>query len=242
MQQFKIRPEGFKQIRKKQLLQSIPILLLAAIGGLVISSMNSTAKEGNVNTLPFVIPIVLIALGFGVYRGLNRRKNLLNSYILTITDNLIERQQNDTAKISIYFNDISEISKGKDESFTIKGKTSTETILVPSQIENYNQLEQLLNTIKPIKENVTESILQKQRNLISLLTLALMAIVYVSKDKILVGISGAILVGLLSWSFYEIRTSKNVDNKTKKGVWWVLFVLAGIIGVTILKLTGHYYN
>lgn len=242
MQQFKIRPDGFKEIRKKQLLQSIPILLLAVIVGLVISSVNFKAKESDVNTLPFVIPIVLIALGFGVYRGLNRRKILLDSYILKITNNLIERQQINTTKISIYFNDISEITKGKDGSFTIKGKTSTDTILVPSQIENYNQLEQLLNTIKPIKEKVRESILQKQRSLISLLTLALMAVVFISKDKILVGISGIILTGLLSWSFYEIRISKNIDDKTKKSMWWVLLVLAVIIGITILKLMGHYYN
>ena len=36
----------------------------------------------------------------------------------------------------------------------------------------------------------------------------------------------------------KIRSSKNIDNKTKRSVWWVVLVLASVIAVMIFKLTG----
>jgi hypothetical protein len=116
----------------------------------------------------------------------------------------------------------------------------SEVILVPPQVDNFEELERLLNQLKTIKERTTEPIPQKYRTAISLLTLALMAIVYIAKDKMLVGVSGTILVGFLSWSFYEARRNKNIDNKTKQAIWLVLLVIGSTIAVMIFKLKQNY--
>ena len=55
-------------------------------------------------------------------------------------------------------------------------------------------------------------------------------------NRVIVGVSGAILVAILSWSFYDVQRSKNIDLKTKRRMWWILLVLASIIGVTMMKL------
>lgn len=238
MQIFKIRQDGFKEIKKQMLFRTIPLMLIAVTVGIVISSINSKDKADDVNVLPFVIPLVALSVGFGLYRGTNRQKELFDSYTLTITNNLITREQLNTPSISIYFNDIKEITKHKNGSFTIKGKDANDLIAIPSQIENYSQLENTLQNIQPIEVKENVSFLQKYQSLTGLLTVGLMLCVYTVNNKIIVALTGTILVALMIWSFVKIRSSKNVDNKTKKNIWWVLLVLASVIAVMIFKLTG----
>ena len=67
-----------------------------------------------------------------------------------------------------------------------------------------------------------------------------MSAVYISKDKIIVGVSGTILLLVLGYSFFEIQRSKNIDSKTQKGMWWLILVTVSFIGVMYYKLTGQY--
>lgn len=150
MQIFKNRPGGFKEIKRYALIRSIPLLLIAGAVGITISVINSSGKETDVNVLPFVIPLVGIFLLFGIYRGINRQKSLIESFTLTITNNLITREQLNTSEISIYFNEIKEIAKHKNGSFTIKGKDAGDLIGIPFTIDNYADLEQLLQDIHSI--------------------------------------------------------------------------------------------
>jgi hypothetical protein len=79
--------------------------------------------------------------------------------------------------------------------------------------------------------------MQKFSTLFSLLTLGLMATVYLAKNKVAVGVSGTALLALLGYSFLEVRRSRNIDGKTKKGMWWLLLVIASILAVMYVKLT-----
>ena len=67
-----------------------------------------------------------------------------------------------------------------------------------------------------------------------------MSAVYISKDKIIVGVSETILLLVLGYSFFEIQRSKNIDSKTQKGMWWLILVTVSFIGVMYYKLTGQY--
>ncbi len=239
MEQFKIRQDGFKEIRKAMLIKAIPISLLAAFGGLAISHFNTNGQQSDVNVFPFVIPIVLGALAFGLYRGVNRQKEIFDSYVLTLDHNGITREQHNTPTITIANTDLSEIIKNSNGSFTIKGNSSVNVIGVPSQIDDYEKLEKLLAEIRQISTKSSEPFLQKFRGLLSILTIGLMAAVYISKDKIVVGVSGTLLLAVLGYSFFEVQRSKNIDSKTKKGMWWLILVTASIVGVMYYKLTGQ---
>ncbi len=239
MEQFKIRKDGFKEIRKAMLIKAIPISLLATFGGLAISHFNTNAQQSDINVFPFVIPLVLGALAFGLYRGVNRQKEIFDSYILTIDDNGITREQHNTPTISISNADLKEIIKNSNGSFTIKGNSTVNVIGVPSQIDDYKKLEKLLSEIRQILSKNSEPFLQKYRGLLSILTIGLMAAVYISKNKIIVGVCGTVLISALGYSFFEVQRSKNIDSKTKKGMWWLIFVTASIIGVMYFKLTGN---
>ena len=88
MQQFKIRQNGFKEIRKNILLKSIPIFVILIIFIVVTGTINSRNKAEDINTLPFIIPIILGAAGFGIYRGIKKQAALFASYTLSISNNL----------------------------------------------------------------------------------------------------------------------------------------------------------
>ena len=238
MQTFKIRQDGFKEIKKQMLIRAIPVLLVAMTVGIIIGSINSKDKAEDINVLPIVIPIGAAAIGFGLYRGVNRQKTLFDSYTLTITNNLITREQFNTPVISLYFNDIGEIVKQKNGSFTIKGKNPADLIVIPSQIDNYSQLEATLQDIRPFAEKGSVSFWQKYQSLPGLLVVGLMLCVYTVNNKIIVALTGTTLVAFIIWSFIKIRSSKNVDNKTKNISWLSLLVLASVIGIMIFKLTG----
>lgn len=121
MQQFKIDKNGFKEIRKQVIIRSIPLLALAATAGIYMSLKNSNDPQSFRNVLPVVIPLAIFALVFGIFKGINRQKLIADSYLLTVTDNLITRKQHNTPEISIYHNAIREITKNNNGSIVIKG-------------------------------------------------------------------------------------------------------------------------
>jgi hypothetical protein len=236
MEQFKIKQDGFKEIRKAILIKTIPISLLAVLGGIVISHFNSNGQQSDVNVFPVLIPIMLGTLAFGLYRGIKRQKEIFESYRLTLDDNGITREQYNTPTITISIAELREITKNPNGSFTIKGNSTANVIGIPSQIEEYEKLEKSLSEIRQISTKSSESILQKFQGLFSILTIGLMGAVYISKDKIIVGVSGTVLLVILGYSFIETQRSKNIDSKTKKGMWWLILVAASIVGVMYYKL------
>ena len=205
MEQFKIRQGGFKEIRKTMIIKAIPTLLLIACVGLAMGYFNPSVQQSDVNVLPFVIPLVLGALAFGMYLGVNRQKKIFETYILTFDSSSITREQHNTPTISIPHAELSEIIKNPNGDFTIKGNSIVEVIGVPAQIDDYEKLERLLSGIKPILTKSNEPFLQKFRLLISILTVGLMAGVYISKDKMIVGVSGTVLLLILGYSFFEVH-------------------------------------
>ncbi|MFH6945596.1 hypothetical protein [Flavobacterium sp. FlaQc-50] len=235
---FKIRATGFQEIKKQLLIKSIPILLLSITFGIAMVFFNVEAKEDLFAALPFIIPIFLFSLGYGLFIGLKRQKLLFESYKLVFLESTVTREQHNTPTINIQFDDIKSIIKNKNGSYTISGKTSIGNILIPSQIEDCENLEMLFSKIKPIEELSQPTFEEKYTTLITVFTLICMAVVYVSFDKILVGTCGLIVTILLIRSFFQIRKNKNIDNKTKRSSYYVLLVIASIIAVTIMKITA----
>ena len=234
-EQFKMRPDGFNEVRKLILIKAIPVSLLAAFGGLAISHFNTNSQHSDVNVYPFLIPMVLGSLAFGFYLAITRQKKIYESYRLTLDHNGITREQYNTPIITILKNEITEIVKNSDRSFTIKGNSKLNQIGVPSQVDDYEKLEQLLGDIKPITTKTREPFFQKFSALISILVVGLMAAVYISKDKIIVGVSGSVLLVVLVYSFITGQRSKNIDNRTKKMLWVVILVAVSIIGIMYSK-------
>ncbi len=236
-EKFNIKENGFDEIRKKVLYRTIPIGIIAAAGGLSISLFNSNGQTTDVNTLPFVIPIIIGALAFGLFKGLKRQKQIFNSFTLTIDESAVTREQDLTPIISIPIGEIQQIVKSSKGTFVIKGNSPQDVIGIPSQIENPETLESILSELSNITTSDDKSFVQKYQWAFPLLTVVLMVVTYLSTNKILVGITGTTLIIGLIYSLVTSQQSKHIDKKTKRSMWMVLIVLFSVIAITYFKLT-----
>ena len=246
---FRIKPNGYKEVRKKMLLWGIPSYLLMVTIVLVITfsidyDRNDQIKPDSYSNndpyewITWALPIIVIASAgcMGFFRALRRIKKAYESYELTISENLIAREQANTPTISIFLGEVDEIIKRRNKILMVRGKTVRDMILIPAQIENYEQLETVLNEIKPITtKGKTTSWIQLQQ-LLGLVAVALMICVYTVDNKIVVGVAGALFTAFFIYSFIQIQKSKNVDYRTKRGRWLTLIVVLSVLGLTIMKL------
>lgn len=252
---FRIKPNGYKEIRKKILLFSIPAFILGfVITG--ISIYTSTINRSNDVTpgyvpdhsmelidfiayLPMVIFIAI--LGFGLKRMLKKTKKVLESYELTISENLIAREQLNTPTISIYLTEVQEIIKRKKGGFYIKGEKARDLIIVPKQIENPEQLELALEKIRPLVPKGKGANQLKWQALLGLASMGLLITVNVSFNEIVVAVAGILFLGITVYNFIQAQKSKNIDYRTKRTRWISLVLSFFVIYVMYIKLTGKHF-
>ncbi|AWH85149.1 hypothetical protein HYN59_08445 [Flavobacterium album] len=238
MEQFKIRKDGFKEIRKALIVRGLSVVIVAVFGAVAMSYFDNNYRDQDVNVLPFVIPLLLVAVWFALNKAIKKQKEIFESYILTINDNSIVREAYNTPTITIANGEVREITRDSKGNYIIKGNSSLSPIAIPSQIENSEKFEALLSEIKPMSIKTREPFFQKFRILFLILTFGLMAGVYVPENKIIVGVSGIILLALMGYSSFTIQKNKNIDYTTKRKMWWVLIVVFSIIGMMYMKLTA----
>ena len=239
MKQYTLKPEAFKEIKKKILFKSLPLMLIALGVGFGISYFNSTNPENSLKTLSFIIPAGIALIIFGIKRGTNQQKQLLESYTLTFAEDAVIREQKNTPTIRLAHSEIKEIIKDRSGSYLIKGQHLHSAIVVPIHIQDPDQLEEALQQIRPLSlANSSASLKNRLLSILPFAVLGLMAVVYISSNKLLVGICGTLLTASMLWSFVQIQRGKNYDRKTKRNSYWIALVLLSVIAVTIAKLSA----
>ncbi|GAA4435456.1 hypothetical protein GCM10023188_27460 [Pontibacter saemangeumensis] len=236
MKVYRNREGGFREIQKKALWTTVPLVALALTFGFGISYYNSGSSD--FSALPFVVLIGLGAGGIGIFKGLNRQQELFRSYSLTIDEDAVQREQSNTTTLRIRKADIQEIVRCPNGSFLIKGKGQADIIVVSAQIGDYEDLEASLREIGEINSPVAKSLTERLILPFILGGLGLMAIVYLSTNRYLVLVSGTMLVSGLVWAVCQVQTSRNVDRKTKRSNWWTVVVILAVLGILYSKLVG----
>jgi len=236
MQQFKIGVEGYKKLRKRWLSITLPAMCISALIFLIPNILGSKGQTGD--TWLYMVAIFPIIFGIGTYRTLKRQKKFLESFSVTISDNEITREQMNTPPLTINFMEIKEISKFEKGSYMVKGAGRGDIINIPTWIEDREELEKLLQALAPIKVHTKDPWHLKYRWVLSVIALGLMLAVYFVDNEIVVGISGALLAGLIIWAIYFVLTSKNIPTNSKRRVWRYFLILAFVIYATYTKLTG----
>ncbi|MFT2010215.1 hypothetical protein ACMA1I_16190 [Pontibacter sp. 13R65] len=234
MEIYRNKKGSFREIKKRSLRITLPLMLLALLFGVGIS-YNSVS---GLDTLPFVLIISLAAASFGIYRGMNRQRTLFDSYSLTVEDDFLTREQLHTPTVRMARHDIQEIISHTNGSLLIKGKNPADVIMVSEMVADRDRLMATLSGISQIKHQETKSIQQRFILPLIVVGLVLLAMVYISKNIYLVLSSGTVLVLGLLWSIYQVQASKNVDRKTKRSIWWSVLVILSVLGTMYAKLNG----
>jgi len=71
-----------------------------------------------------------------------------------------------------------------------------------------------------------------------IVTIGLLAMVIIVVNKIIVAVSGLLVISILTYSLAISLKSKNIDRQTKKFMWGVLIVVFSVIGTMIFKITA----
>lgn len=236
MQTYKISKTSFAALRRRAMNRVIPVVIILITAAAIAEPFMSVNKAEHFAISPVLVTLLLVFSGIGVYRGIKKLNAFGESYTLTITENIVAREQTGAPPVSVYFNDISEILKHKNGSFTIKGKEPGEIIVIPAQIDNYPQLEARLQEIHPVVLGGNIPAVQKVQSIVTYLTVGLIFCVLIIDNKIVVGICGGILVIWFATRILLTILNKNLDAATKRGTWRLFLTIGAVILIVLLKL------
>jgi hypothetical protein len=236
MHQFKISSAGIAGVKRKTMRTTVPLMVVAVLVGGFLPELAGRGRNMNANTILILVPFMAGVLGFGFWKGFKRQRQLLESYTLTVETHDLVREQFDTPTVRIPKKDVAGITQHANGSFTIKGSNGTGEIIVLPQVENHAELARLLGEISPVTVLTSTPVLQKYSTLLGLVMVGLFALHFIAASPVAVAGSGVALIGLLLWSFFTIVRNKNVDNKTARGSYWVLFVILAVIIRIIYKV------
>jgi hypothetical protein len=239
MKTFRIREKGFKEIRKQILKWTIPVLLFSSgVGVCIVEFGNSKTGNSNSYELPLVILIIAGVLIYATNKAIKSQKVIYESYLLKILENGIVREQANTPAITISFSEIKSITKTNQGGLVIKGSILSDMILVPAQLDDMEGFTKTLQSNAGVVISESKPLIQRFIIPLVLLVLVLMATVYISTNRILVLISGLLLLPIIILSFIKLRTNKNIDNKTRRSSYWLILVFLSIIGIIVKKILG----
>jgi len=232
MTEFSLGLDGIRKLRK-QLIINFMMITLFVIGfgiALVLPDLNSIPSE------IWLVPFFALIMVYSLYRGTTRQKKSLKSYKLIIDDETITRKIFNTPDIRLYFDEITEITKNSRGTITIKSDIRNSTIYAFSQVGNIDELESILSTIQPITIKKS-TIFSKYFVFAGIIAFATALVgMYLATNKVVVSISSFIVLAIWGWSFYVIRTNKNIDAKTKRSSWFMIPISLAMAYMVYIKL------
>ena len=236
MPQYQNTPAGFIILRKRILSKSVPLIIGASLFGLAIFYFTENSQPIDPIFGVIYISFIAIIMIYAIRKSIKRQKELYDSYVLKIADGFLSRQQIGLPVIIMLFSDIIQITEDKNGDLLIK--STKDRIAISGLIENYNDVKGTLQTIIPITQLQIKNPIQKYPLAYMVLVLAVFAAVYISNNKIIVGICGIATIIIMVLSFYQIQTSKLIDTKIKRTSWFFLLVIFSIAAIIYNKVFG----
>jgi len=235
MSQYKNAPVGFATVKKRILTRSIPLVLISALVGLSITFFS---EKNGPDLLTWLIIILFIAavMSYAVIKSIKAQKEAYNSYSLTLGNNFLSRQQNNLTAITLFFNEITQITENKFGDLVVKGQKSDHLIVISAFIEDHAEIKSILQALQPITQSSTKNIFQKYPLVAAVLPLGCMAAVYLINNKIVVSICGLILIAFMLWSFLKVRSSTQIPDNVKSKAWITLLVIASVAAIIYYKV------
>jgi hypothetical protein len=235
MNVFKTQPEGFAIIRKQALNRFIPVMI---VGVAVVFAANFRKTDNSLDIYPllFALPVMLAAVGIGIYNGLKKRRKLYDSFTIEINEDTVIRSQEDTPELALNRLEISSISKDRTGVITIRGMYEHDVIQIPAGMERPGELEAALARIMPFTEGEQRSLLERFGWITGVMAIILMVVIRFVDNKLVVVASGILLIALLIWGFLKGYRNRNIPDRYKRGIWLVLLLIAAVVLSILMKL------
>jgi len=224
MNLYSIGEEGIKKFRKRFFKIFLPTVAIAAT---IYLTFNFLYYRSDLTMAWIFMAAMVVYFSFNTVRTFRKQKKILQSYRLTVTDNEIIREQANMPPLTINFMEVKEIIKTKRGAFIVKGATRNDCIQVPSWIDDATGLEEQLQRFATI--STSNSWLHRLYGALAirLTAIAMLITTVAAENKVIVGVCGAALIGVIIWAINEVRVNKNigVNMKRRSYVIYTLIVL-----------------
>ncbi len=154
MKQYKIKKHTFYKSSKGAILANLGVYLSISLFVLFLIYFNSDNEPIDWNKLLFIFWLIFSSLLFNIIRIIIKQKTIFKNYKLSFDDDSIISEQQDVDTIKIPNHRISVIRKTLAGTIVIiaKKEKTQKVITVPSEIEKYEEVLELLESIKPISD------------------------------------------------------------------------------------------
>jgi hypothetical protein len=192
----------------------------------------------------FTLAIMALSFGYVGFTLLRRKPNpemqaAFDGYVLTLHDFAITRVYPGFPTISIPIKAIQSITRYPDGSLTIASGESDDKISVSIDIENYEDLVPRLQAITDIQEQVRWPIMAFLPAIGVLSGFVSFGLMLTTKDPVMVGILGGLVVVGGAYSFYTFRYSKQFPTSMRKTSWFTLGMIGLALYYMFMVFTGH---
>ena len=243
MNEYKLSPQFFSQIRRRAFTIGLPIAFLALAGGLWIGGQNSKSTT----VILIMIVFLLILLTVSLILGIRQQQKLWSSYRIIVSETSIKRIQDGLAEVSIDFSEISQITESKGTGLIVQALKPPRQIGIPATLEDFSQLRINLAEIHPFN-SVSQGRARWMRFapvLTGIITIIAFFITFISPNPYISGVVGILLFGGLVTSLFVIQRNSKISKATKWKSCLIIFPLLAIavrVLINILIIIGSFLD
>lgn len=240
MQEYKLTPAFFSQMRKRIFTFGVPLCGLLAFVGIWVGT------KGNISSSSIIIAIPLLGsvLGFGLFSSLRQQQRLWASYRLVVGEHYIKRIQQGMPEITIAKNELSKITEAAGGGLMVQASAPDRQIVIPATIENYSELRSLLSGWHAI-QNLSQTRVKWLSFLpvaASLLTIAAYTTTMLATNPVLVVGVGTLLLVVLLASLVLIQRSIYMTRQVKRSSWFIILPMFTLVVRILYAVTDLIYR
>ncbi len=240
MNTYGVKPEGYRTIQKRVLLGgciSLAIVLLS-VGFLV------KPASGRDYVAFGLIAVTVIIIGVVVFsRSLRRFREVWSTYILTIGEDYLLKQQSHYPDIRINRDEIKVIQKSFTGDIVVKARDWRKFIMIPLSLNGLEEVERLLGTWKPVTPYSRQKMVltMSAALVLSIGCLGVGAHFLSGQKPTITMIYGGLMVimVLALVGMRELRRIPNLDDRAKPKRWQFVLLVANIILMLISMAVFH---
>jgi hypothetical protein len=240
---YRLDPDEMASATKRRLWRRMAWMLTLILVMVTVESLWLGDPQALLSTLPVVLPLMVLALAFSVFRSFRAQiksgKAAWDSYDLTLSENVMRRQIVNLPPIEILRPEVTRIVEAKGEGLTVATGDRHRFIFIPEQVIGYDEVRARLAGWRHFEPP------RRARNRLIVIGWSTVLVgswvgTGVLRDIRLAMVSGAVLVAAAVVVIRETLDSKVADNKTKaRAIGAAGFLLLAPIARLILYLGFH---
>jgi hypothetical protein len=238
MNTYRVKPEGFNSIQKRIWIGGILAVIFALTG---VAAIISLEDRKSLLAFGLTVATVFIVAGFVFYRSTKRLRESWQTYTLMIGDDLILRQQSHYPDITIRREEITKIQRVFTGDIVVKTKEWMKFISIPRSLNGIEEVEQILNQWKSVKQAPNQKLFLALTILVSVASFfgILFALRPFLSDhrpgfltsQIFPFIIAVVALIALSW----LRRFPHIDDRSKPKRWQFILVVAYLM-LTVISI------